>query len=64
MSLSLTLTKIKKVEHYIRIMTHKLIVLRFLVENGFSTLYGWTHVSLMFVLRSEIPSLETQHIQI
>jgi len=41
-NLSLTLTKNEKVEHYIRIKTHKPIVLRFLVENGVNNLCGWT----------------------
>ena len=39
-SLSLTLTRIEKVEHYIRIKTHKPIALRFWVESGVSVLCG------------------------
>ena len=39
-SLSPTLTRNEKVEHYIRIKTHKPIVLRFWVENGVSVLCG------------------------
>ena len=39
-SLSPTLTRIEKVEHYIRIKTHKLIALRFWVESGVSVLCG------------------------
>ena len=54
-SLSLTWTKNKKVEHYIRIKTYKPIVLRFWVESGISALYGWTQVSLVFYLPSETP---------
>jgi len=40
MSLSPTLTKIEKVEHYIRIKTYKSIVLRFWVESAVSILCG------------------------
>jgi len=39
-SLSPTLTRNEKVEHYIRIKTHKPIVLRFWVESGVSVLCG------------------------
>jgi len=38
--LSLTLVRNEKVEHYIRIKTHKPIVFRFWVESGVSVLYG------------------------
>jgi len=38
--LSSTSVRIEKVEHYIRIKTHKPIALRFWVENGVSVLYG------------------------
>ena len=40
LSLSLSPTSIRneKVEHYIRIKTHKLITLRFWVESGISVL--------------------------
>jgi len=37
--LSLTLVKNEKIEHYIKIKTHKLIVLKFWVENDDNTLY-------------------------
>jgi len=40
-SLSSTLAKNDKVEHYIRIKTHKLIALRFYVESGVNALCGW-----------------------
>jgi len=36
------LTKNEKVEHYIKIKTHKLIVLIFWVENGVNVLCDWT----------------------
>jgi len=39
-SLSPTLTRNEKVEHYIRIKTHKPIALRFWVESGVSILCG------------------------
>ena len=39
-SLSPTLTRNEKVEHYIRIKTHKPIALRFWVESGVSVLCG------------------------
>ena len=39
-SLSPTLTINENVEHYIRIKTHKPIVLRFWVESGVNTLCG------------------------
>jgi len=38
MILSLTLAKNEKVEYYMRIKTHKLIVLRLLVDSGVSIL--------------------------
>jgi len=38
--LSPTLARNEKVEHYIRIKTHKPIALRFWVESGVSVLYG------------------------
>jgi len=37
-SLSPTLIRIEKIKHYIRIKTHKPIVLRFWVESGVSVL--------------------------
>jgi len=40
-SLSPTLAKNEKVEHYIMIKTQKPIALRFLVENGVNVLCGW-----------------------
>jgi len=39
--LSPTLTRNEKVEHYIRIKTHKPIALRFGVESGVNVLCGW-----------------------
>jgi len=39
-SLSPTLTRTEKIEHYIRIKTHKLIALRFWVESGVGVLCG------------------------
>jgi len=39
-SLSPTLVRNEKVEHYIRIKTHKPIALRFWVESGVSVLCG------------------------
>jgi len=56
-SLSPTLIKNEKVEHYIRIKTHKLITLRFWVESGVNALYGWNQVSLVLYLPSDTPSL-------
>jgi len=52
-SLNLTLNRIKKVEHYIRIKIYKLIVLRFWVESGINFLFGWTQVLLVLYLPSE-----------
>ena len=46
-SLSPTLTRNEKVEHYIRIKTHKPIALRFWVESGVSVLCGWAQISLV-----------------
>jgi len=40
MSLSLTLIRNEKVEHYIKIKTHKHIALRFWVESDVNALYG------------------------
>jgi len=39
-SLSLTLARNEKVEHYIRIKTHKLIALRVWIESGVGVLCG------------------------
>jgi len=39
-SLSFILVRNKKIEHYIKIKTHKLIVLRFWVESGVNALCG------------------------
>jgi len=44
-SLSLTSIRNKKIEHYIKIKTHKPIVLRFWIESGVSALYGLVQVS-------------------
>jgi len=52
-SLSPTLAKNEKVEHYIRIKTHKPIALRFWVESGVNVLCGWVQVSLVLYLLSE-----------
>jgi len=46
--LSFKLTRNEKVEYYIRIKTHKFIVLRFWVENDVNVLCGWTQVSLLY----------------
>ena len=43
--MSLTLARNEKVEHYIRIKTHKPIALRFWVESGVNVLCGWAQVS-------------------
>ena len=48
--LSPTLARNEKVEHYIRIKTHKPIALRFWVESGVSALYGWAQVSLVYCI--------------
>jgi len=56
-SLSPTLARNEKVKHYIRIKTHKLIALRFLVESGVNALCGWAQVSLVLYLPRDIPSL-------
>jgi len=54
MSLSLTLSKNEKVEHHIRMKTHQLIALRFLVESGVNPVcVGLTHVSLVLYLPSD-----------
>ena len=50
MNLSFTLTINKKVKHYIKIKTHKLIILRFFVKSGINVLYSWAQVLFMFVL--------------
>ena len=55
--LSPTLAKNEKVEHYIRIKTHKPIALRFWVESGVNSLCGWAQVSLVLYLPSETPSV-------
>jgi len=52
-SLSSTLTRNEKVEHYIKIKTHKPIALRFWVESGVSVLCGWAQVSLVLYLSSD-----------
>ena len=47
-SVSPTLSKNEKVEHYIRMKTHKPIALRFWVGGGVNPLYvGWARVSLV-----------------
>jgi len=54
MSLSLILNN-EKVEHYIRIKTHKLIILRFWVESDINVLCSWVQVSLALYLLSDTP---------
>jgi len=54
-SLNPTLARNERVEHYIRIKTHKPIVLRFWVESSVNVLCGWTQVSLVLYLPSETP---------
>jgi len=58
MSLNLTLAINEKVEHYIRIKTHKPIVLRFWGESDVNALCGWTQVSLVLYLLRETPSID------
>jgi len=55
MSLSFILAKNEKVEYYIRIKTHKLIVLRIWVESGVNALCGYVQVSLILYLSGETP---------
>jgi len=57
-SLSPTLDRNEKVEHYIRTKTHKSIALRFWVESDVNGLYGWTQVSSVLYLPNEPPSSE------
>jgi len=45
-------------EHYIRIKTYKPIVLKFWVESGVNVLCGWIQISMVFVLSSEISSVD------
>jgi len=61
-SLCLILARNEKVEHYIRIQTHKPIALRFWVESGVNALCGWAHISLMLYLSNETPSINLTHI--
>jgi len=56
-SLSPTLARNEKVEHYMRIKTHKSIVLRFWVESGVNAFCGCAHVLLVLYLLSETPSV-------
>jgi len=49
MTLSRKLVINKKIEHYIRIKTHKSILLRFWVKNDVNSLYNWTQVLLVFI---------------
>jgi len=58
-SLSPTFARNEKVEHYIRIKTHKPIALRFWVESDVSVLCGWAQVSLVLYLPSDTSSLKT-----
>jgi len=57
MSLSPTLDRNEKLEHYIRIKTHKPITLRCWVESGVNALYSWAQVSLVLYLPSETLSV-------
>jgi len=41
MSLSAILGRNEKVEHHIRMKTHKIIALMFWIESGVNALYGW-----------------------
>jgi len=50
-SLSLTLARDEKVEHYIRIKTHQPIALRFWIESSVNALCGWVQVSQLMVER-------------
>jgi len=52
-----TLVRNEKVEHYIRIKTHKLIALRFWVKSGVSVLCGWAQVSLVCCISPVKPPL-------
>jgi len=59
--LSLTLDKNEKVEHYIRIKTHKPIVLRFWVESGVNSyvvglMSHWCCISPMIPLLKDLTS--------
>jgi len=45
--LNLTSTRNEKVEHYIRIKTHKSIALRFWVESDVNALCDWAQISLV-----------------
>jgi len=56
-SLRPTLSKNEKVEHHIRMKTHKPIVLRFWVMSGVNPLYvSQAHVSLVLYLPSDLLS--------
>jgi len=57
-SLSPTLTRNEKVEHYIRIKTHKPMALRFWVESGVNVLCGWAQISLVLFSPVKPPSVE------
>jgi len=57
-SLSPTLTRNEKVEHYIRIKTHKPIALRFWVESGVSLLCGYSQISLVLFSLVKPPLLK------
>ena len=56
MNLSVSLSPIlvinEKVEHYIKIKTHTLIILRFWVKSGVNILCDWTQISLVLYLPS------------
>jgi len=57
-SLSPTLTRNEKVEYYIRIKTHKPIVLRFWGESGVNALCGWIQVLLVLYLPGDTLSVD------
>ena len=57
MNFSITLAKNEKIDHYIRIKTHKSIVLRFQVDSGVNALYSWVQVSLILCLSNETPTI-------
>jgi len=56
-SVSLSLSKNEKVEHHIRMKTHKPIALMFWVKSGVNPLYvGWAYVSLVLYLPDDLLS--------
>ena len=57
-SLSPTLARNERVEHYIRIKTHKPFTLRFWVESGVNVLCGWAQISLVLYFPNETSSID------